>query len=204
MSKNWPYRWMISCPTVLKLGVFDKNHFRGIATLALTLPRVVVLGKDGTTRLINRVPEFLNRTLIEKICLNIATGGSVKGFVEEAFYRTMFYGGFNIYLTDGSGSLNVVTFELVNTDKLYFYVKETEGFETEGSIENWVLFGLGLRTGVYEYIREACRELGGVVKDGCGIFSDRFIFIVSDKPLLNQSYLRVHPDNNPLRHVIKL
>lgn len=204
MSRNWVYDWVISCPTVVKLGIVHRGNYRGVATLALTLPRVVILGGRGGLRLINRVPDYLDGGLIEKICLNIARGMGVEGFIEEAFYRTMFYGGFNVYLTDDSGSLNILTYELVDTTKLFFYIKEGGGFETQSSIENLVLLGLGLRTGIYGYVREACRGFGGLINDVCVVSSGKYVVLISNKPLKDNGYLRVFPDNNPLRHVIKL
>ncbi|MEM0356126.1 MAG: hypothetical protein QXT88_03870 [Desulfurococcaceae archaeon] len=203
MTRNWIYDWMISCPAILVLGETRYRNYKGLVTLTLLYPRAIVMSREGSIRVINTIPEYLHRVIIEEICLDMLENER-KDMVGEAFRKTMFYGGYNVFLMNNNGYLHNVVFELVNTSKIFLYIRRIIGKLVVSSLEHWILFGVGLRTGDFQLVIESCSEIGRVEDDKCYIESMNYELLVTNVNVAVEGFTRIIPDNNPARHVVKL
>ncbi|MET1160860.1 MAG: hypothetical protein ABWW65_07860 [Thermoprotei archaeon] len=204
-TRDWSYDWLYSCPSILVLGSFKLLDYRGVAILNLLYPRVIILGKNNYTRIISRVPNYFYGEIVKEVCISISKGVVPRGdFLREAIANSMFYGGLNFVINRGRAE--PLFFELVNTSmyKLYFKPGNGQLRETEG-IDPWIMLGYGLRTGYSEFVEKACRVIGISNENACRIsveFGELVITWGNTRDL--SEYIRIFPDNNPLRHVVKV
>lgn len=194
---------MLSCPAVLVLGEVRYKEYKGLSTLTLLYPRVSVLSKNGYVRVINTIPEYMDGRLIEDLCLDMLKSEREKP-MWEAVRRTMFYGGYNVFLFTSNGSVVNVLLELIDTSRIHFYLKEAGGGVTVADLDHWIALGVGLRTGNYDLIIESCKEIGRLTNDGCVITSDKFELLITNAEKGIAGFRKILPDNNPVRHVVKL
>ena len=200
---KWRYEWLYSCPAVLVLGAFKLHGYKGLVTLPLVYPRAIILGVKDNTLTYNDIPQYMFGDKILDICRNLSKGVlKLEGFLEKALFTTMYYGGYNLLLEHNSDIIPL-SIELVNTDKFLFYyrhVKENQVVERE--VSSWILLGTGLRTGYKELVLKACKVLGFEANGTCFLKIHEGELVIITKPFKNKDYVRVVPDNNPLRHVI--
>ncbi|ADI31506.1 hypothetical protein [Staphylothermus hellenicus] len=211
---NWIYEQLLSCPAIMVLGHINIAHCEGIVLFPILNYRVNILSSMDEKRIINNIPKQLLPSKIEKICMNIAEGKIYSSdFLTDAIIKTMFYGGFNIFINRSSKAVPVVL-DLINTSMYKFFL-ETNNVMIKGSpptrLESWVVFATALRTGDIELFREACIDLKGeIAGEKCMINTPHGRLVVIPKDRFNRNeldkrkYIEIVPDNSPIRHVVKI
>jgi len=204
---TWTYDWLYSCPSIVVLGRFKVGKYEGVSILNLLYPRVVVLGRGSSITVYSNIPSYFYGEVVRDICINLSRGVfPSRDFIENAITKAMYYGGLSLFVKKGGEAVPLL-FELIDTSRYSFYFKPaaTPSSLHESPVEYWLLLGLGLRTGIVEYIVEPCLKLGGYSDGVCRInVGVGELVIASKKGFEEPGYMRVVPDNNPLRHVVKV
>lgn len=213
-SKKWIYDWLVSCPAILMLGHYSILHREGIVLFPVLNYRVNILSMKGKIRVVSNIPDQLLPCRISEICMKIVKGLiNSSDFVTSAMIKTMFYGGFNIFINNDNEAVPVVL-DLINTSAYRFFL-DTKPVKIMGSpstkLSSWILFGTALRTGNTELFKDACIELKGtLLKEQCIINTPmgKLLVIPKSSNRINEvnqeNYIEIVPDNNPIRHVIKV
>lgn len=211
---KWIYQQLFSCPAIIVLGYFHTVHHEGVVLFPILNYRVNILLGRNEKRIINNIPKQLLSSRIERICMNIAEGNIYSSdFLTNAIIKTMFYGGFNVFINRNSEAVPVVL-DLINTSTYKFFLETNNvviaGFPST-RLESWVIFATALRTGDIELFKEACIDLRGeITAEKCSINTPygRLLVIPKDyfKKIerVRKNYIEIVPDNNPIRHVVKI
>ncbi|MEM1826155.1 MAG: hypothetical protein QXX35_05315 [Desulfurococcaceae archaeon] len=205
MIKKWRYSSLISCPSIVILGEFKYRDTYGYVLLPLVYPRVNIGVRNGKLEVISRIPNSFLGEIVEKVCKNILCSQNYVStdFLENVVYKTMFYGGYIVYLKTGNEAIPL-TIELINTDKYKFYYRHVDGNkQTNASLEDWIVFGSSLRTGFEETMFSICRDIGSVEENKCFLKTLMGELIITTKIINTVEFHRVVPDNSPMRYVIK-
>lgn len=200
---KWSYDWLYSCPAILVIGYYRLYGYRGIVTLPLVYPRINILGRNKVFKEYNSIPPYMFSEKIKKICYMIVHGEKpVNDFIEKALFTTMYYGGYNMLL-EYNNEIIPLTIELVNTKKFFFYYKKLDKARPiTRDVKTWLSLGAGLRIGSKELVFNACKDIGLIDKSNCYIETYDGLLIITMEKLRDKNYMRIVPDNNPLRHVI--
>ncbi|OYT38144.1 MAG: hypothetical protein B6U89_06300 [Desulfurococcales archaeon ex4484_58] len=206
--ESWRYDWLISCPLILVLGWFKLGRYRGAVFLPLTNFRLNIFGKGRSiVRVVSNISyNTLFSSIIHKVCREVSMGQiSNSDFLTDAFMKTMYYGGYNLFI-DVHGEAIPLTIEYIDTENYWFYLKlDGERCEmNETNIEPWLLLGAGLRTGRKELVYQACSSLGAVSSGKCVLTGEYGELVITSREYMDKPYIRVVPDNNSLRHVVKV
>lgn len=208
-SKQWRYNWLFSCPGIIILSHIVYKSREGLVTLPVIYPRINILyNRIEGYRIIGQILSELNLDIVEELCFDISRGKmSSDDFISTAFINTMYYGGYNVFLEINSEAVLVVS-EPVNTSSLRFYYRILEEPVNNVShvLEPWIILGVGLRTGKINIVLDACSEVGIVKNDYCFIKNGgiEILILEKNKKPPNNSYKHFIPDNNGLRHVVKI
>lgn len=206
----WHYRELISCPVVLAIGKFSYGDITGFVMLPILNFRVsILISSDGKQRVVSNAPnrEWFSRSY--RVC-NAIMSGSIDSLdsLEKVEASSMMYGGIGIYSLV-EGNVACVSLDYVNTRSLNFYLAPVDyistDYCTEAGLDNWVMLQLAFRTGISRILGRVCTNMFGSYKGGCTIRSSHgLLYITEHKSPPSEDYIRVVPDNNPLRHVLAL
>ncbi len=205
---KWGYDYLLSCPSMLRLGYPSVHGMTGVVLMTLMYPRLNILSRNKEFRILGGIPRFFMGDAVDRLCRGIARGVvKPKGFIEEAVYNTLFLGGVNLYL-NYRGKTVLVDTEYVDSSSIamYYRLGETsiQGFPSRG-LDDWILLLTGLREGDTGLILTACRGLGRVVNGGCSILSGNMELLITRRDSQPpRGYLRIIPDNNGLRNVVQV
>jgi hypothetical protein len=210
---EWKYESLLSCPSILILGYFETNSINGVVMFPVLNYRFNILKTGNEERLLNNIPEQLMPEKISSLCLDIMCGKiDHERFLDKAFIKTMFYGGYNIFL-DIDGDALPLVIDFIDIDNYLFLLRRgsvsIKGFP-KTSLDNWVLLGVALRTSNKKLFGKACTSIGGRLYEDSGICELNTphgllsIILKNNREYLwdREKFLRIIPDNNPLRHII--
>jgi len=201
LKTNWIYDWLISCPAVLTLDVIKTYDYKVYVTLPLLYPRVILVGLNSEIREYCTIPENMGREVARNVCYKIAKGDLIDNAEEKVVYYTMLYGGLNLLLNIDDEVIPL-TIELIDTSRFNLYINSTRTIDKPMSIESWIILGSILRSGLTDRLGEVCRLIG-VFKDNiCRVKILNGELLITLKNTALTEYRRIHPDNNPFRHVI--
>ncbi len=203
----WSYEYLLSCPGVLILGYPKYRGLEGVVTLTVLYPRINVLGRGGTYKVVGDVPEVFNGGRVRGICMDLARGvEGGYGFIDEVVRQSMYMGGLNIFLKHGGGAV-LVSSEIVDDKRIHIYHTGrgivVKGFR-ESRLEDWIILATGLRLGEYQLVYRACEGLGRVEGQICKIDTPTTTLVLSPGEIHGENHHRVVVDNNGLRNVIKV
>lgn len=199
------YDELYSCPLVVILGSFTHRGHTGWVTLPLLNYRVALLRKNGEWRVVSNIDWERGYVRSMEACRSIA-GEAVEGFNVELdlAVHTSFYGGIGSYILGETG-LRPLSIDIVNTRVFKFYFKPREGDPRkppEGNIGDWLLLQAALREGWVKPVAETCRALGSIRDGVCVVEADIGDIAIATSMIQLDGWLRVTPDNSPLRHVV--
>ena len=208
-KKQWRYDWLFSCPGIITLSHIIYRNRKGIVTLPVIYPRINILYNNTEEyRIIGPTLPELNLHIVKELCFDISRGKMPSdNFISNAFVNTMYYGGYNVFLEIDGEAVPVVS-ELVNTSSLRFYYRTIE--EPVNYISNvldpWIILGVGLRSGRIDIVLDACSEVGVVKDDYCFLKNGNIEILILEKNVKppTNSYKYFVPDNNGLRHVVRI
>jgi len=201
----WIYDELYSCPKTILIGKTPIGKYSGLLTLSLGNFRANVLRKGGDWFLFHNIPGELNPDETVYACFQVARGllHEMKG-LEKVIAASMFYGGLTFFV-ELESKQSLFNMEPVNTDVFRFYINpKGERNVKESSFEQLSLFTLSMREGWADLMRESCAEIGKVTGGFCAISTNVGELIVSTEEISEKGFLRVFPDNAPLRHVVKV
>ncbi|MCY0868945.1 MAG: hypothetical protein OWQ48_07005 [Desulfurococcus sp.] len=200
----WLYDELYSCPLIVILGSFKHEGYYGWSVLPVASLRVSLLRRSGEWRVVSNIREALWFERSLEACRSIIKGSTRTGFIElDLAVNASLYGGFGIY-TEIQGDIRPVTLEVIDTSVFKFYLKPKgkPREPSEGSLSDWILLGLGLREGLWRLVADACSRLGRVTEESCIIEGDLGEVAITAGIFSEAGWLRVIPDNTPLRHVV--
>jgi len=203
--ERWLYNWLYSCPYVLTLGSFRIGDLKGYVLMPVLNYRVNLLGEDEKIRIIANIPDTFGGEVFRQICLDISRGllDNLEPF-KQAIALSMFHGGYNLVIIYKNRAYPL-TIDLINTDKYRFYIKPGSSRDVgKHGLETWMLLGLALRTGEADLLAKACVELGSWMEEKCLLPSINGDVVISIHKLVDRNYIELIPDNNPLRHVVRI
>ncbi|MCC6053065.1 MAG: hypothetical protein LM569_02570 [Desulfurococcaceae archaeon] len=205
----WSYRELYSCPLTLLLGVFEYSDLKGYVIMPILNLRVNLLTtRSGEVKVYSNIPISHWREHTVKLCASIASNQvSSLNKVDQAKVYSMFYGGVGSYIVY-KDELIPVAVDFVDTDKFFFYLEINSNMHlettTSGRLEDWIIFQAALRSGELPLLVSSCRSLSRYIGSGesCTITTDLGVLRITRERLEGDRYLRVVPDNTPLRHVV--
>ena len=209
----WSYRELFSCPFTLILGSYEYLDLKGYVVMSVLNYRLnLLVSQSGEIRVLSNIPQASWRDFTFKLCSAIATNKLSDLYtVDLVRAYSMFYSGICSFLIYGNNILPV-TIDFVNTEKYYFYLEPYTGVSTSilntsrGKLEDWIIFQTALRSGEFDLLIKACKNLepSSVSSEECNIRSDCGVLKITKRKLEISSYLRIIPDNTPLRHIVVL
>lgn len=201
----WQYKELVSCPLTLVLGEFEHREIGGYVTLPISNLRLSILvHREGGIRIVSNIPfrEWVNH--LREVCYATYTGTIDKlnllGRVEAI---SMFYGGLGVYGVLGD-QVVPMSLDFVNKQRFYFYIAPlvpSKGYE-KASLGDWVLLQLALREGLEDILLATCRYVAKSNPDSCVIRTSHGELVISRRELRANNYIRIFPENVPLRHVV--
>jgi len=201
LKSKWLYDWLISCPAVLTLDEIKTYDYKVYVTLPLLYPRVILVGLNGEIREHGAIPEDMGGELVRGVCYKIAKGDVINSVEEKIVYYTMLYGGLNLLLSI-EGEIIPLTIELIDTTRFNLYINDTKTINKPMSVESWIILGAILRGGLTDRLREVCRLIGVFEDNVCRVSILNGELLITLKNNVLTKYRRIHPDNNPFRHVV--
>lgn len=199
----WQYRELYSCPLVIVLGVFKHKGLYGYATLAVNNYRVNILRKNnGDFRVVSNIGVKNWLEYSKTLCMYLIKGdfGELKPR-EVAVIKSMFYGGFGLYVAY-KNNIDVLSLDYVKPVGLYFYIEPSVFIREapEYRLDDLLILQYALRRGYIDVVEEAYFRVG----HGSFILSTSHGDLwISLKPVKREGLIRIIPDNNPLRHVVR-
>jgi hypothetical protein len=205
----WSYRELYSCPLPLILGVFEYGGLTGYVVMPILNLRVNLLTtRSGEVRVYSNIPHDTWRKHTLRLCTSIASNQiSTLSTIDQARAYSMFYGGISSYIAY-KNTLIPVALDFINTEKYYFYLEAysttPQEAEKSGRLEDWIILHTALRCGEFSLLLSACRNLShcSIGYEACTIKTDLGILIITRERFNFNKYLRIVPDNAPLRHVV--
>jgi len=199
----WLYWELVSCPLVVLLGRFEYKSLEGLVALPLLNLRVSILRRDnGSLRVVSNIPYSDWRALVENLCSLIVNGQLPSaGSWEEAMFKSMMYGGLGLYIKLNRG-YDVLTLDFVDTTSFKFYLSPRPlSFDIPVyNLEDLVVLQYALRRGDRELVSNVCASITG---GECALNTSHGVLLITETPPTGRGFMRVVPDNTPLRHVIK-
>jgi len=199
----WKFRELYSCPLPVLIGVFKYMDINGYAVLSLANYRVnLLIDEEGREHVYSNIENNKWRELLLRVCLSIRRSSlNSLTSIERVFATSMFYGGFGLYLDIG-GEISVLNLDYVNTRKLYFYLNPSEyALNTlRFDISDLVMIQYALRRGDYRLLHSICSRF---TSRNCSFKTSHGLLVVANSPQEIPGHIRVIPDNNPFRHVIR-
>ena len=162
----------------------------------------ILESKTGEIRVVSNIPFENWREEIYKVCYAIYAKNLDKlNYLEKIEATSMFYGGIGTY-TIMSGAVIPIILDYIDKKNFYFYLapSNVEKSIEENNLENWVILHFALREGLQFLLNRVCRDYPQ--RGNCIIKTNRGTLLISSEAQLNPGYIRLIPDNNPLRHVI--
>lgn|GEM_PF-848052 len=209
----WNYRELFSCPFTLILGSYEYLDLHGYVVMPVLNYRLnLLVSRSGEIRVLSNIPQASWRDSTFKLCSAIATNKLSDLYtVDLVRAYSMFYSGICSFLIYENIILPV-TIDFVNAEKYYFYLKPYTDINTpvlntsRGKLEDWIIFQTALRSGEFDLLIRACKNLtpSSVSTEECNIRSDFGVLKITKRKIERSSYLRIIPDNTPLRHVVVL
>ncbi|MEL9999991.1 MAG: hypothetical protein QXH02_00560 [Desulfurococcaceae archaeon] len=202
----WHYKELISCPLTLVLGEFEQGGLRGYVALPLSNLRLnILVSREGDVRVVSNIPrkEWVDHLL--EVCYAVFTGNvNDLDLLERVEATLMFYGGLGVY-----GVLDnrvvPISLDFVNKQYFYFYVSPVGGLSRnyeKAQLGDWVLLQLALREGLSNLLQNVCRHIARTSNDSCVLETSHGGLVISRREMHVDNYIRVFPDNVPLRHVV--
>lgn len=201
----WQYRELVSCPLTVVLGSFEHRKLSGYVILPLLNLRLnILVRRNNEIRYTTNIPRTEWSTRLHGICYALYSGNVDRlGPVEMAEAVSMFYGGVGIYAVL-NGKVLPLSLDFVDKSRFYFYLLplSTRCEYVKAQLADWITLQFALREGLVELLFETCQHIGESSGGACILKSNLGKLIISANELYDSSYLRVFPDNAPLRHVI--
>lgn len=203
---SWGYSELYSFPFVIILGEAYHRELRGYVSLPLANWRVnILLKSNGSYRIAHNVP----LDLIEERYIEWARDFALYGREpEDIFWKiargSAYYGGINVFLVLGREPY-LFSAELIRTNAFTFYLRpyRNTGNISRGALADWALLAFGLREGLWDIVLMACRALGEGTGDACMLRTSSGDLAIAGPTSELPGFMRVFPDNSPMRHVIK-
>jgi hypothetical protein len=202
----WGYKELYSCPLVVILGSFNYNGLNGFITLPVVNMRLsVLISRDKEIRIVSNISRYSWFDQLKRVCLSICFNELRHlGFLEKVIATSMFYGGLGIYVVNRD-TVSILSLDFVNKRKHYFYLLPSD-FNTsfdKARLEDWVILQFALREGDSNLLFSVCNN--ALRKNGmCEIITSHGLLRISDKEIREINWIRIIPDNAPLRHVISV
>jgi len=203
----WAYSELHSCPIVATTGSFKWRSYNGWVALPLLNYRVTLLRRSDEWRVVSNASSLPGYEKSFKACRSITEGILYTGVIDvDLAINASFYGGIGSYINVDS-AIRPVSIDLVDTRTFKFYLKPYENTidkVSKGSLEDWILLQAGLREGWPRIVMEACEKIGLVKGEHCIIITDIGDLLITRKEVRVNDWVRVVPDNAPLRHVVNV
>ncbi|MFZ8782888.1 MAG: hypothetical protein ACO2OR_02755 [Desulfurococcaceae archaeon] len=207
----WSYKELYSCPLPVLIGVFEYSGLLGYVVMPiLNLRANLLITRNGEFKYYSNISTPSWREHVFKLCVAIASNKlNSLSTIDLAKAYSMFYGGIGSFIAYKS-SLIPITIDFVNTEKYYFYLKPHSTLlsehSTKGRLEEWVIFHSSLRSGEFDLLIESCRKLhsSSVEEASCTLTTDLGLLKITREKREYSDYIRVAPDNAPLRHVVSI
>lgn len=206
----WSYRELFSCPFTLILGSYEYRDLKGYIVMPILNYRLnLLISRSGEIKVLSNIPQIDWRNSTFKLCSAIATNKLSDLYtIDLVRAYSMFYGGICNFLIYENNILPV-TIDFINTEKYYFYLEPHIDVNTpisKGKLEDWIILQTALRSGDFDLLVKACKNLtpSNVSSEECNIRSDCGVIKITRRKFEKSSYLRIIPDNTPLRHIIAL
>lgn len=203
----WMYRELISCPLVLTIGRFIYNNIEGYVTLPILNLRLNILRDSGGELFtFSNIPHGDWREHVREVCYAIFTSKLHElDPMSKLEALTMFHGGIGIYVVLGDKILPI-SLDFINRKNTYFYLKPRPlGRDyVESSLENWLMLSFTLREGIYDLSMKICNRIYDTSNETCSLKTNHGVLLITTSIIRDPDYIRVYPDNSPLRHVISV
>jgi|YelNatPaOPRAMG01_1025707.scaffolds.fasta_scaffold20463_5 hypothetical protein len=202
----WRYKELYSCPLVVILGSFNYNGLNGFVTLPVVNMRLnVLISRDNEVRIVSNISRHNWYEQLKRVCLSICLNEPMNlSVLEKVIATSMFYGGLGIYVVNRD-SVSILSLDFVNKRKHYFYVLPSD-FNTnfdKARLEDWVILQFALREGDSDLLLSVCNNAFRE-KGMCKIITSHGLLRISDREICEDNWIRIIPDNAPLRHVISV
>ena len=202
----WYYKELVSCPLILVLGKFSYEGLEGYATLPVLNLRLNILRpREGCTRIVSNIPYSEWALRLREVCLAVYENRLENlDLVKRVEATSMFYGGIGLYGVVDGNHVVAISLDFVDKKHYYFYLRPEPIPRRdlgEMPLENWVILQFALREGLDVLLLKACRDLTREWGE-CTIKTTHGDLVISSKELRGEGFLRVFPDNAPLRHVV--
>lgn len=202
----WQYKELVSCPLTVVLGSFEHRKLSGYVVLPLLNLRFnILVDRDNRIRLTTNIPRAEWGARLRGICYALYSGNTNElSPMEMAEAASMLYGGVGMYAVL-NGKVLPLSLDFVNKSRFYFYLLPFSthcGEYIRAQLADWITLQFALREGLVELLFETCQHIGESSGGICILESNLGKLIISLNELRGGSYLRVIPDNAPLRHVI--
>lgn len=192
---------------MLLLGSFKYGDIWGYTVLPILNYRASILvDMSGSVRVITNIPfkEWYENTLL--LCSNLALRRERSlNPLDDAALKAMLYGGIGTFAVVDNEA-HILMLDYIDNSKYWFYLKPGK---LKRNVENYelgdlVLLHFALREGIPRIVEQVCRKLGEVEKPFICIMKSSHgeLYITSTPVELGEEFLRIIPDNNPLRHVV--
>lgn len=201
----WMYKELYSCPLVIILGSFNYDDLTGLVTLPVLNFRLnILLSQNNETRVIHNLPRRSWYEQLHRVCISIYSD-NLKHLnnYEKVIAASMFYGGFGLYALI-EDKVSILSLDFVNKKHYYFYILPSDlSFSKlkEVRLEDWIVVQFALREGINKLLYNICSksfEKGAP----CEINTSHGLLRISDKNISEDNWIRIFPDNAPLRHVV--
>ncbi|MEM2078089.1 MAG: hypothetical protein QXY95_04710 [Thermosphaera sp.] len=204
-SGLWIYDELYSCPTPVLMGKTSVANNPGFIVLPLANYRVNFLRRGESWIAFHNIPLEMKPSEIFRVCSMIVRGGiSDADPLDKVLAYSIIYGGLSLFLKYDNQIL-LLNMEPVNTDVFHFYIRSSRNTELkDAGLEYWSAFMLSIREGLTQLMHESCKAIGRLEGNSCVISTSRGELFVSTENIMDETLLKVVPENTPLRHVVKI
>lgn len=204
----WQYRELVSCPLTVILGAFEHRGLSGYVVLPLLNLRFnILVDENGVVKCATNVPYPDWSARLYEICYALYLGKvSELDALKKVEAVSMFYGGVGVYAVIG-GEILPVSIDFVDRSLFQFYILPST-IRTNykaASLSDWITVQFALREGLAEVLLNECQYIGSSDGDVCIIETSHGKLAITASSKLHRvwnGYIRVVPENAPLRHVV--
>ncbi len=204
-----------SCPGIVVIGKFEYRGLKGYFGFPILRYRYIIIKHQDSVKEIINIPQILGKDYVVKVCRNIASIESnvVESDIEEFTRLLMYLGGYVVTIKDNA--LRPLSLFLMNTKMKYKLLKTRTEKNDIPSYElgEALITGLMFQEGSLKYCSYIEKAYGG--ENYCilpawhgiyvAVYKDRLDLAKVSDIICGIDYaIDIKPENNPIRHVIKI